>query len=93
MEYELICDDTFSNDMIGFFNLGNARKVLSLLYEGNTLQYHHVVFGIVDVYMNPQGNRLIVSKNDHINENNIMSYIIWLTGKWFMVKKGAKNGN
>ena len=86
-EYELVCDDSFSDDMIGFWNLGNARKILSLLYEGHTLQYRHIVFGVVNVNMNPQGNRLIVTKNETMNENNIMSYIIWLSGKWYKVKE------
>lgn len=83
-KYEFVCDDEFTTDMIGFFNLGNARKILTLLYDGKELQYRHGVYGIVNVHMNPQRNRIIVSDNKYINEDNILSFIIWLVGEWFL---------
>ena len=83
-QYEPVCDDSFSEDMIGFFNLGNTRKILKLLYDGKKLQYRHGVYGNVAVYMNPQRNRILVSENKFINEDNIMSFIVWLVGKWYL---------
>ena len=83
-QYESVCDDSFSDDMIGFFNLGNTRKILTLLYDGKKLQYRHEVYGIVEVYMNPQRNRILVSENKFITEDNIMSFIVWLVGKWYL---------
>lgn len=82
-QYEFVCNDDFSSDMIGFFNLSNARKILTLLHEGKHLQFRHGVFGKVDIYMNPQRNRIFVSDNKDINENNIMKFIVWGVGDWF----------
>ena len=83
-QFELICTSEWSDKMIGFFNIGNTEKILTLLNDGSKLQYRHGVFGDVDVWMNPQRNRILVSKNNTINEDNIMSYIIWHTGDWFL---------
>lgn len=83
-KYDLICNSGWSDDMIGFFNLGNARKILTLLDNGEILQYRHFELGTVDVYMNPNRNRIIVSDNETINENNIMSFIIMYNGEWYL---------
>jgi len=83
-QYELVCTSDRSDEMIGSFNIGNAKKILTLLREGKRLQYRHEVFGDVDVWMNGQRNRILVSKNDEINESNIMSYIIWYVGNWYL---------
>jgi hypothetical protein len=83
-QYKLLCDSSWSEEMIGFFNIGNTKKILTELHSGGKLQYRHSVFGDVDVYMNSQKNRIIVSENDVINEENIMSYIIWHTGIWYV---------
>lgn len=84
--YKFLCDDKFSDDMIGFFNLGNARKILELLNNGKKLQYRHGIYGDVDVEMNPQRNVIMVNPidNEHINENNIMDFIVWHTGTWYV---------
>lgn len=92
-EYELLCNDEWSDDMIGFFNLGNARKILTALYEGKTLQLRHCVYGVYIIKLNPQRNGIIVSSNyghTHITENNIMDYIVWNAGE-FYIKKGESN--
>ncbi len=83
-QFELICTSDWSDEMIGFFNIGNAKKILTLLKDGRKLQYRHGVYGDVDVWMNPNGNRILVSENKDINESNIMSFIIWHTGEWYL---------
>jgi hypothetical protein len=83
-QFELICTSKRSDKMIGFFNIRNGEKILTLLNDGSRLQYRHGVFGDVDVWMNPQRNRILVSKNNDINEDNIMSYIFWHTGEWYL---------
>jgi hypothetical protein len=106
-QFELICNSDWSDDMIGFFNIGNAKKVLSLLKEGKKMQYRHGVYGDYNVFMNPNGNRILVTNSDDtdleciacnefensnsvivykspINENTIMSFIVWHTGEWYL---------
>ncbi len=83
-QFELVCTSDCSDEMIGFFNIGNAKKILTLLRDGRKLQYRHAFFGNVDVWMNPNGNRILVSENEGINEKNIMSFIIWHTGEWYL---------
>ena len=106
-QFELVCTSVWSDEMIGFFNIGNAKKIFTLLNEGKKLQYRHEVFGIFNVYMNPQRNRILVKNEDYseletfvhngyenlssiicykspVNENTIMSYIIWHTGDWYL---------
>lgn len=89
--YELVCDNSSSiitddSEKIGVFYIENARKVLTLLWEGKLLQYRHDYLGDVDVQMNPQKNRIIVSEHDRIKEDNIMNFIIQYPGKWFQYK-------
>ena len=83
-QYELLCTSEWSSEMIGFFNMGNANKILTLLNNGAKLQYRHDIFGNVDVQMNGNGNRIIVSSNKDITEENIMGFIIWHTGDWYI---------
>jgi hypothetical protein len=106
-QFELICNSDWSEDMIGFFNVGNAKKILTLLKEGKKLQYRHRVYGDYNVFMNPNGNRILVLNSDGtdlehticnefensdtiivykspINENTIMSFIIWHIGEWYL---------
>jgi hypothetical protein len=83
-QFELICTSKWSEEMIGFFNIGNAKRIFSLLNGGRKLQYRHGVFGDVDVWMNQQKNRILVSENNTIKEDNIMEYIIWYTGEWYL---------
>ncbi len=83
-QYQFICDGKWSDEMIGFFNVGNAKKILTLLKDERKLQYRHSVFGDVDVWMNPNGNRILVSENKNINEENIMDAIIWWNGEWYL---------
>ena len=64
-EYELVCSDSWKDDMIGFFNMDNLRKILNLLVEGKSLQYRHDIYGTVDVNMNPQLNRIFCSLSDN----------------------------
>ena len=79
--YELVCENSISNindggEKIGIFHIENARKILNLLWEGKKLQFRHGYYGTIDVEMNPQKNRIIVSEHEHIKENNIMNFII-----------------
>lgn len=83
-EYELVCSDSWKDDMIGFFNMDNLRKILNLLVEGKTLQYRHEFYGTVDVWMNPQLNRILCSLSDNFNEDNIINFMIWHSGKWYV---------
>ena len=83
-EYRFLCDSHWSDDMIGFFNMSNGRKILELLNQGRELQYRHAVYGNVDVYMNPQRNRIIVSDNKDITEQNILTFVFWATGDWYL---------
>jgi len=108
-QYEFVCNSDWSDEMIGFFNIGNAKKILSLLYEGKELQYRHAVFGNFIVYMNPQKNRILVKDENGerlesqsfngfvnsstvtvykspVNEDTIMSFIVWHTGGWYLRK-------
>jgi len=106
-QYEFVCNSDWSDEMIGFFNIGNAKKILTLLKDGRKLQYRHVVYGNYNVCMNSNGNRILVKNSDDseletlpcnefkncstvtvykspINEDTIMSYIIWHTGEWYL---------
>ena len=70
-QYEFVCNSDWSDDMIGFFNIDNGKKILKLLNDGKELQYRHEVYGKVHVKMNPQRNRILVTDNKSINgENN-----------------------
>jgi hypothetical protein len=80
--YQYVCDSNNDGETIGFFKIGNAKKILTLLNDGSRLKYKHGVWGDVIVQMNPQRNRIFVTENEHINENNIMTYIVWATGTW-----------
>lgn len=84
-QYELLCDNAlWSDETIGFFNIGNAKKILKALTSGKKLQYRHGVYGYVDVWMNLQRNRILVSDNKNMNEDNIMDHIIWNSGEWYL---------
>lgn len=85
-EYEFVCDDEWTKDMIGFFNMGNGRKILELLNMGEQLQYRHNIYGVIDVNMNPQRNRILVSKNEYITEENILTFVFRASGEWFLKK-------
>lgn len=82
-DMEHISTTGFSNDMIGFFNFANGRKILTLLQDGRKLEYSHGVYGNVDVWMNKQKNRILVSGNDGINESNILYFIFDFIGEWY----------
>lgn len=79
-----LTDDRNADDVIGFFNIGNARLIFTELYAGKTLQYRHAVYGYVYVKMNPQKNRILVTENVKINEENILNFIVWAVGEWFI---------
>jgi len=63
-KYELICDRNSSDETIGFFDIGQAKKILTLLNDGKKLQYKHLVYGEFNVYMNPQRNGILVKNTD-----------------------------
>lgn len=89
--YELVCENSSypfidGGEKIGIFHIENARKILTLLWEGKKLQFRHGYYGDVDVQMNPQKNRIIVSKHEHIEENNIMNFMIQYPGEWYQYK-------
>lgn len=84
--------DLNNNDMIGFFDLGKAKKILTLLNDGKQLKLSHGVYGSVLVKMNPQRNRILVTENSDINEDNIMSFIVWNAGDWY-IDKDYENNN
>ena len=97
-EYNLLCTDDWSDDMIGFFNMKKARIILTKLNEGAHLQIRHEACGTFNVYMNSQRNRISVEKvksngasieiiNDSkelINEDTIESFIIGHAGNWYI---------
>lgn len=83
-QYEFVCNSDWSDDMIGFFNMGNGRKVLQLLNNGRELQYRHTFHGKVTVRMNPQKNRILVSENESIKESNILKFVFNATGEWWL---------
>lgn len=83
-QYELVCSNKTTDDMIGIFNIGNIRKLLELLVNGRELQYRHSIYGNIDVWMNPQRNRILVSKNEGVNEDNIMSFMTHFVGEWYV---------
>ena len=83
-DYELVCSTSWSDDMIGYFNIGNLRKILTLLNEGKTLEYRHLVFGNVEVWMNSQRNGILCSLSDKFNEDNIINFMIWNSGEWYV---------
>jgi len=83
-QYEFLCDDNKSEEMIGFFNLGNLRIILRALHDGEILQYRSPIWGTIeDIKMNPQRNRILVSDNPDINENNIIEFMISRSGAWY----------
>lgn len=84
--FAFVCDKDSKDHDIGFFSLGNTKKILLLLVEGKTLQYRHEYLGTVDVVMNPQKNRVLVSDNSPITEEAICSHILGLYGSWFVYK-------
>jgi hypothetical protein len=85
-QYELICTigKGKESEKIGSFDIDSCKKILKKLYDNNILQYRHGLFKNVDVYMNPQKNRILVSKNDSINESNIISFMLWHPGDWYI---------
>lgn len=83
-KYEFICNSDWSDEMIGFFNIGNGKKVLQLLHDGKELQYRHEVYGKVNVKMNQQRNVILVSYNKGINGSNILTYIFNAAGEWWL---------
>lgn len=89
-KFKKVCDGYWSKEMIGFFNIGNTKLILGLLNSGKELQYRHGIFGDVTVCMNPQRNRILVSKNEEITEDNIMSFIIWHSGEWWINSESLK---
>lgn len=77
--------ETKSED-IGFFRLSKARIILTALDKGRVLRLiHHL--GTAIVYMNPQGNSIFVKneKGNYFNEDNIMNFIVWLSGDWYVL--------
>jgi hypothetical protein len=109
-QYEFICNSDWNDEMIGFFHIGNAKKIMTLLKEGKKLQYRHSVYGDYNVFMNSNGNRILVTNSDDsdlvhticnefensntiivykspINEDTIMSFIVWHTGEWYLNKE------
>lgn len=77
-------DEEYLINDIGFFNLHKAKIILTLLYEGKQLFYKHEALGNVLVKMNPQKNRILVTENNTINEDNIMDFIVWKSGIWYI---------
>lgn len=111
-QYSLICGSEWSDDMIGFFNMGRAKELFTLLNNGRKLQLRHSVYGNFNVYMNPQCNRILVENEDGsdlerlslntipnsssklvykspINEDTIISFIVWHGGDWYLKKEDA----
>jgi hypothetical protein len=87
-EYVLLyADHQDAEDMICFFNMKKARVILTALVEEKQLQLRHEAYGNVNVYMNPQRNRILVinnNNNKHISEDNILNFIIWSSGDWYL---------
>lgn len=70
--------------MIGFLNIGKARKIFTLLHDGRELRYIHPSYGEAMVSMNPQKNRILVTEHykNNIGEANIIDFIIRGVGDW-----------
>ncbi len=83
-----LCEIGDGKNKIGFFDIENAKLIYQKLYEGQLLLYVHKIVGSYNVYMNPQRNRVLVEptdkNNNHIDESNIHSYIIWHYGSWYI---------
>lgn len=92
--YQLI-EELNSDEEIGFFKIGRAKRILKLLYDGVVLLLSHEIYGDYEVSMNTNRNRTLVKcVGDHepsINEENIMTFIVWCNGKWFIDTKTVKN--
>jgi len=88
-QWAKLTDDSVREKMIGFFNIGNTELILFHLDNGKLLQYRHGCYGNVEVRMNPQRNRILVSENKDINETNILNFVMRATGEWF-VKRAEK---
>ena len=75
-------------ESIGFFNIAKTKTILNELYLGNRLQLRHDALGTFEVYMNPQRNRILLDvESESVNENSIMSFIVWHSGDWYKIKK------
>jgi hypothetical protein len=81
-QYTFLCNDSESDEMIGFFNIGKAKKILTALNNGHKLELRHSFHGIISVWMNPQRNRILV-KPSHL-EDSVMNFIIWCGGEWYI---------
>ena len=84
-EWKLIQDDTWTDDMIGFFNIGKGRNILQHLYDGHQLQIRHEALGVANIKLGSGKNVIIVENinGTYFNRNNIMSFTIWNAGKWY----------
>lgn len=82
-EYTPLEDVKVNESDTGFFDLKRAEKILKLLHLGFTLQYRHKYNGTVNVKMNPQRNRILVTDSSQITENNILNYIL-RHSEWFL---------
>ena len=86
--WEYLTGSDEPGDAIGFFNLAKARLILTHLNQGERLQLRHDALGTYEVYMSPQGNRILLKKeSEHVTENNIMGFIVWHAGDWYKTRK------
>ena len=78
-----------SPDVIGFFRLDKARIILTALNNGEALLIKHSRYNY-KVNMNYQKNRILVESTDKsqfINEKNIMEFIVWGSGDWYILNE------
>ena len=86
-------------DVVGGFDFIKSRKIMEMLADGSLLLYSHEVFGMYEVKMNPQQNRILVNpikaehhvredKTHYVREDNIMGHIGFGFGKWYLDNDG-----
>lgn len=71
---------------IGLFHVGFLENILALLNRGEIVQIRHSGYSFTsDIYMNPQRNSILLTKeNEHINSSNILSFITFKHGDFYL---------
>lgn len=82
-EYEPI--DVYTDDLIGWYNVGKIKKLLSLLFEGKTLEYRNEFYGFpIIIKVSDKHNRMDVTQNGKSVTLDPMVFITRLDGEWYI---------
>lgn len=82
-EYELI--DVYTDDLIGWYNVGKIKKLLSLLFEGKTLEYRNEFYASpIIIKVSDDHNRMDVTQNGKSVMLDPMVFITRLDGEWYV---------